>query len=146
MTMKCILYVSQSLIAAERDAFRTAIAEIMAEIQRNNRFDQITGALAYDRGRFIQYIEGPGDRIDALVHRLIADPRHTNMTIRMEEPAPARLFPEWSMVLLNVTAPPLAGYATADLEAQSAVQLLERLQSAAREEAILSVAPRSGRR
>ncbi|GGE36894.1 hypothetical protein GCM10011367_09110 [Marinicauda pacifica] len=143
MSLKCILYVSQSLIRADRDDFRAAISKIMMESERNNRADDITGVLAYDRGRFLQYIEGPPGPMGALVDRLLGDPRHTNMTIRIDEPVETRLFPKWSMALLNITLPPLPGYSVEDLENQPVDQLLARLQRAADEESILSVAPRS---
>jgi hypothetical protein len=47
------------------------------------------------------------------------------------------------MALLNITLPPLPGYSVEDLENQPVDQLLARLQRAADEESILSVAPRS---
>lgn len=142
MSLKCVLYVSESLIKADREAFRVAISQIMAECQRNNQADSITGALAYDRGRFFQFIEGPAERIDALMQRLLSDHRQTNVTIRLEGLAETRLFPKWSMALLNVTAPPVPGHATSYIEESSAEGLLERLSDAARNEAILSVVPR----
>ncbi|TGY87875.1 hypothetical protein E5163_13240 [Marinicauda algicola] len=144
--LKCVLYVSRSLIPAEREEFREQISEIMAQCDRNNRADDITGALAYDRGRFFQYVEGPADAIDALVARLFDDPRHKRVTIRADEPVATRLFPDWSMVLLNITAAPVPGYATADLEALSPGDLVARLQRAAAEDAILAVARRPGAR
>lgn len=141
--MKRALYVSQSQIPANRDTFRQTVSRIMVQSQFNNRSENITGVLAYDRGRFFQFIEGPEQAIDALVGRLLGDERHANMTIRLDEPVEERLFPKWSMALLNMTAPPLAGYATGDLEDLSANQIIDRLQRAAEEEAILAVAPSS---
>lgn len=146
MPLKCALYVSQSLIPADREAFRTAISEIMVQCERNNRADDITGVLAYDRGRFYQFIEGPPKWIDALLGRLLDDDRHTNMTIRLDEPAEKRLFPQWSMALLNITTAPLPGYTTEDLETQTVTDLIARLQTAAKGEAILAVVPRSAAR
>lgn len=137
--MKHVLYVSQSMIPAEREGFRAAIIDIMAEAQINNSSASITGVLAYDRGRFVQYIEGPPDRIDALIDRLRRDDRHTGFTVRSEGPVETRRFPDWSMALLNVTALPEPGFPLAELAERSPKDLVEQLTRAAREDAILTV-------
>ena len=67
------------------------LAVILAESQRNNDRDELTGALAAHDDRYIQVIEGPASALDNLLRRLEGDPRHRNIVIlsaRRSPPAP----------------------------------------------------------
>jgi hypothetical protein len=76
---------------------------ILAESQRNNDRDGLTGALAAHRERYIQVVEGPAQALDALLRRLESDPRHRDIVLLGREPIPARLFGRWSMASARVT-------------------------------------------
>lgn len=73
------------------------MATILAESQRNNARDGLTGALAAHDGRFIQVLEGAGVDIDRLMRRLADDPRHREVTVLDRRPIDARTFGGWSM-------------------------------------------------
>ena len=79
------------------------LAVILAESQRNNDRDGLTGALAAHRDRYIQVIEGPAQTLDALLRRLEGDPRHRDIRILGREPIPARVFGRWSMASARIT-------------------------------------------
>ena len=79
------------------------LAAILAQSQRNNDRDDLTGALASHRERYFQVVEGPEQALDALMNRLWTDPRHRDIKMLGRAPAPARLFSRWSMASVLVT-------------------------------------------
>lgn len=79
------------------------LAVILAESQRNNDRDGLTGALAAHRDRYVQVIEGPAQALDALLRRLETDPRHRDIVLLGREPIPKRLFGRWSMASARIT-------------------------------------------
>jgi hypothetical protein len=79
------------------------LAVILAESQRNNDRDGLTGALAAHRDRYIQVIEGPAQTLDALLRRLENDPRHRDIILLHREPISERLFSRWTMANARIT-------------------------------------------
>jgi hypothetical protein len=64
---------------------------------KNNLRSKLTGCLAHPDGHFVQVIEGEPARVSALIDRLRADSRHTDIEILGEWTAGARLFSAWAM-------------------------------------------------
>jgi hypothetical protein len=60
--------------------------------------------LLYHNGTFLQVLEGPQDAVLGLVERIEKDPRNSNIDRMFEEEAPARMFSDWSMAYVKVTA------------------------------------------
>ena len=89
-----LVYRSESRIDHNDDVALDGIFRVSV---RNNLRDRITGALALPDGKFVQVIEG--DKLDlvALMVRIRADDRHTNVVVLGEWPITARLFPGWAM-------------------------------------------------
>lgn len=81
----------------------TNLSVILAESQRNNARDGLTGALAAHRDRYIQVVEGPSQALDALLRRLEDDPRHRDVTLIDREPISERLFGTWAMASARIT-------------------------------------------
>lgn len=79
------------------------LSAIVSESQRNNERDNLTGALAAHRGRYIQVVEGPAEALDALLRRLEDDPRHRDVVLFGREPIQTRLFGRWPMVRAVIT-------------------------------------------
>ncbi len=79
------------------------LSVILAESQRNNDRDGLTGALAAQRERYIQVLEGPAQALDALLARLATDPRHRDIVILDRAPVQTRLFGQWSMASARIS-------------------------------------------
>jgi hypothetical protein len=79
------------------------LAVILAQSQRNNDRDGLTGMLAAHRNRYIQVVEGPAWALDALLRRLEDDPRHRDVILLGREPIETRLFGRWSMASATIT-------------------------------------------
>ena len=65
--------------------------------RRNNDRDGITGALICRHEIYLQFLEGPKDKIDALFNRISVDDRHLEVSLLLSEDCTGRLFPGWSM-------------------------------------------------
>jgi hypothetical protein len=93
--LRSLLYVSRSnLPFADRDA---VVARIVDVSRRRNAADGITGALIATETHFAQFVEGPADRLDALLARLRRDERHADLDIIRDTSARARRFENWTL-------------------------------------------------
>ena len=91
--MKQLIYCSQPF------GFDLAmLAGILATSRRNNRRDDITGALICRHDLYLQLIEGPPSAIDALYSRIAADDRHLDVKLLAAADVATRIFPEWAML------------------------------------------------
>ena len=57
------------------------LAEIATKSHANNGRDDLTGELVYDRGQFVQFVEGPSHAVGALVERIRHDPRCADLRV-----------------------------------------------------------------
>ena len=89
-----LVYRSESRID-HNDA--VALDGIFRASLRNNIRDRITGALALPDGKFVQVIEGRKRNLDALMGRIRADDRHTNLVVLGDWSISDRLFAGWAM-------------------------------------------------
>lgn len=87
--------VARSNLAAD-ELFR--IIEVSS---RNNSRDDLTGFLVFSQNRFFQLIEGPDEKLDGLLVRINADPRHSDIQILSRKTVAARSFPRWHMKRLQ---------------------------------------------
>lgn len=94
-----LIYCSRERQSATADSLQ-ALQMIAA---RNNRRDNITGALLYYRRRFIQVLEGSRADVSACYMRIAADERHCELVLLGFHAISHREFPDWSMRLLPVT-------------------------------------------
>ena len=99
MELKRIKYVSRFA-----EHLTQADVEAIAEVsQRNNAAREVTGVMASSGRLFYQVLEGPAEVVDALYATIVADPRHTDvLLLRSQSDVSARLFPQWSMHLVNL--------------------------------------------
>lgn len=81
---------SRAFTAAEVEALLTASRASNARVG-------ITGILLYRHGTFTQVLEGNEAAVRALVAKIQRDPRHQNLSIRLEQSIEMRSFPNWSM-------------------------------------------------
>lgn len=76
--------------------------DILNAAKKNNSHQNITGILMYDGGRFIQILEGDKEHISSLFDKIALDKRHTHIRLLYLEKTDQRLFPNWSMNMLNL--------------------------------------------
>jgi hypothetical protein len=74
-----------------------ALDEVLAYSRERNTADGLTGMLVHRSGRFMQLLEGPHDAVISTYGRIVADPRHDEVRLLVEESIHTRRFPEWTM-------------------------------------------------
>ena len=122
-------------VSAGRKRFDEAeLSALLAQCRRNNESLGVTGMLLYADGNFMQAIEGDETVIDALLEKIVGDPRHGQVRMLYRAPIAARHFAKWSMALRrlsdlpeadrqNCTSLVAARLTSADAEAMAATRL-----------------------
>ena len=90
---RCVIYTSS---AAPGFTVRD-LHDVLAVSRRNNAAWHLTGVLLYQDGTFLQVVEGPAWPVDKALTRIVADPRHTGMTVLCDQEVPRRHFSDWAM-------------------------------------------------
>ena len=70
----------------------------------NNEKLGLTGMLMASGGLFYQVLEGPSDAVDEVYGRIAKDGRHTDLLMLSSEDNVERLYPDWSMEVINLDA------------------------------------------
>ena len=92
---KSLLYVSKSLIPAERKA--EVMRDIILVAQSRNTSLGITGALIATDSHFAQLLEGTPEAIGEVMDSISKDPRHSEILVIQDNAIDRRRFPKWSM-------------------------------------------------
>ncbi|WP_103072389.1 BLUF domain-containing protein [Aquimarina sediminis] len=95
--LKGIVYVSEALVDFSADE----LIALAADASNCNVEYGITGYLYYEKGFFLQYIEGDQDRIDTLMDNIDRDKRHRVHSIESTSGITSRKFPNWHMKQLT---------------------------------------------
>jgi hypothetical protein len=94
--------VSRLIYTSERNAtLPLDIAELIRKSRTHNVRLGITGFLVFDGEYFTQAIEGTRSAVTHTYNRLARDTRHHKLHIISCADAAGRLFPSWSMGLMN---------------------------------------------
>lgn len=93
-----LLYVS----TIDPTAPTSVVADIAAKARVWNLQHELTGLLIFDGMRFCQQIEGPQKEVLALIERISADARHSNVTIFHHGQLSQRRFLNFSLAFTNV--------------------------------------------
>lgn len=94
----------ERLIYASRRSAGVDVPALVEQAARHNEAVGITGALATLDDDFFQYLEGPPQALDALLLKLLADPRHAELKVLERRAIPRRMFGDWRMAHLQWNA------------------------------------------
>lgn len=95
-----LIYTSKASTRVTKASLRK-IAESSA--RRNERVG-VTGLLLYGSGTYLQLLEGSQSTVKALYRRIEQDPRHHHARLLFESHISSRVFPDWHMGQLNLSA------------------------------------------
>ncbi len=76
-----------------------ALQDLARLAQQRNRTEAITGLMVYDFPCFYQWLEGPEESIERIIHSIRRDSRHTDFEILSAKPVDTRIFSGWDMKL-----------------------------------------------
>ena len=85
---------SQPLDAAD-------LEQILVDARTGNEARDVTGALVYADGVFLQVLEGEREVLEDLVERIRQDTRHSAMKVFQKSAIPERAFDVWRMAYLT---------------------------------------------
>ena len=107
--MHHIIYLSR----ATRSMSDDELASLLTQAREANATKNITGALVYGDGQFMQIIEGDEATLAMLYAKLLQDERHGQVFKFADKPIAQRSFADWSMAYRPVSTEQftqLAGY------------------------------------
>ncbi|MGY6411965.1 MAG: BLUF domain-containing protein [Alkalilacustris sp.] len=90
------------IVYASRDRHAmspAAVGALVRQAARENLRRRISGVLLHGRGRFVQWLEGPGGAVCDLMARIVADPRHDQVRLVGVGWTDGRRFARWPMQL-----------------------------------------------
>jgi hypothetical protein len=105
-----LIYRSRDMIArAVPDAvteqgLQRELRAIVCGARGRNRAESVTGALLFSNGGFEQVLEGPREVVERRFERIVADRRHTDVTVLSFTPTQRRSFPDWPMAFCDQSA------------------------------------------
>jgi hypothetical protein len=95
-----LIYISQ----AKENMTLTTLVVLLMQARALNERHQVTGALVYGAGQFMQVMEGEDAVVKALYARVAKDARHYDVRTLAEGPIATRNFAQWSMAFGEVAA------------------------------------------
>jgi hypothetical protein len=90
----CLIYESRAAKPPSEDELS---ALVTAARVRNSSLG-VTGMLLYDKGRFLQTLEGPVEGLDQVWASIQRDERHTGIEVLTQHLVGARLFSQWDLL------------------------------------------------
>jgi Sensors of blue-light using FAD. len=88
-----LIYVSHAIQPFSEEE----LIELLKAAREKNKHYGITGMLLYLNEKFIQVLEGEKEKVNAVMDKIEADPRHHKISILMEGNTRERIFHNWSM-------------------------------------------------
>jgi hypothetical protein len=73
------------------------LVDILHIARKTNKELEITGALVYNKGYFLQMLEGECEAVETLFNLIADDKRHEKVNCFFRCKVPKRIFPEWYM-------------------------------------------------
>lgn len=102
-----IIYSSKATQAMES----TRLEQILDDARAGNEARNVTGALIYVDGVFLQVLEGERKALDELLAGIRNDSRHESMKVFHEAEIEQRTFSEWRMAYLSTDIEDMARWA-----------------------------------
>jgi len=102
-----IIYSSQ----AAQPMTASELEKILVDARAGNEARDVTGALIYVDGVFLQILEGEKDTVLGLMKNIAKDTRHGSVKVFHEAEVEARTFGDWRMVYVNASPQQLSVWA-----------------------------------
>lgn len=97
-----IAYFSHANLNINNQAIDTEIEQILSVARQRNQAHQVTGALLYSDGFFIQVLEGQLQEVEDIFESIQCDTRHRNIAVLHYNKIDQRSFADWSMALVGI--------------------------------------------
>lgn len=74
-----------------------SIEDILSKAKQHNAKSQVTGLLCFSSSIFLQCLEGSRTAVNRTYHKILNDPRHTDIILLDYKEVVARAFSSWNM-------------------------------------------------
>jgi hypothetical protein len=101
MSVYNLVYMSESRMGSTTAETMQAVDDILAKARHHNEAVDVTGALLFTEGRFVQVLEGERDKVHKIFDRIGTDARHADIEILSAQYSDRRRFKEWSMAFVG---------------------------------------------
>lgn len=101
MSIYNLVYMSESRLDPDSAETLQAVDNILAKARDRNALVDVTGALLFTEGRFVQVLEGEREKVREIFERIGNDPRHADVEILSAQYSDRRRFKEWSMAFVG---------------------------------------------
>jgi len=89
-------------IATSDAVSNESLANLEKVAAQNNKDNAVKGLLVLSGNVFIQVLEGSAEKLTALLHKIMADPRHKHVELISFETQVPALFDDWNMRLVDL--------------------------------------------
>jgi hypothetical protein len=103
-----------------------ALDLILSLAQKRNRAEGVTGVLVYDKGCFLQWLEGPPQALARVWSSISRDPRHGEIEVLRQGALPERFFDNWDLRLARSKTGDVSNLSVAIEAPQQLMQQLRR--------------------
>jgi hypothetical protein len=97
MPVSQLVYLSRATMHVDR----AELVDITNVSVANNRGRDVTGALLFCNGYFLQILEGTKEVVEQLLAKISTDERHADVQVLERREASQRAFGEWGMACLH---------------------------------------------
>lgn len=87
------------------------LEDILQHARSSNASKNLTGALVYADGMFLQILEGDAAAVQGLMAKITSDVRHEAVTVLKAVEIPSRIFSDWNMAYVSATSQQIAQWA-----------------------------------
>jgi len=101
MSIYNLVYSSSTQLDPDSAADLAMINDILTVARHRNAAVDVTGALLFTEGKFVQVLEGERTAVRAKYERIATDSRHTNVEILSSQFSDRRRFKQWSMAFVG---------------------------------------------
>jgi len=102
MSLKLVMYSSVAESTSGSTKISNGLSSIVRQCKHNNPPNEISGALYFRHGRYLQILEGESSKIDHLMSGILKDSRHSDCLIQLHTEISQRTFDRWHP-LLNIS-------------------------------------------
>lgn len=102
MNLKLVMYSSVAKSTSGSTRVPDGLSSIVRHCKRKNPSNEISGALYYRHGRYLQILEGESTRVDQVMSGILKDNRHSDCLIHLHNEINQRTFDRWHP-LLNIS-------------------------------------------
>ncbi len=95
-----LIYTSMATCTVDNNVL-SSIEAVAGEV---NADLHVTGALLYSSKHFVQLLEGDRNDVEDIFEKICRDDRHKNIIVNLRASSDERLFPFWSMAVIDLDA------------------------------------------